>query len=55
MNKLRLVIAASTLALMSGSANAENEQGLYIAGFFGAGVPGDVNLTGTQAPEAGAP
>lgn len=51
-------ITAFALALSSVSALpalAQDEDGFYVAGFIGAGFPNDANLSGTQAPEAGAP
>lgn len=48
-----MAFAISTLFTLP--AIAENESGLYFSGFIGAGFPGDVELRGTQTPEAGAP
>ncbi|MEP1142507.1 MAG: hypothetical protein ABJH52_02215 [Henriciella sp.] len=48
-----MAFAISTLFTLP--AIAENESGLYVSGFIGAGFPGDVELRGTQTPEAGAP
>lgn len=48
-----MAVAAS--ALLAFPAIAEDETGFYVSGFIGAGFPGDVELTGTQTPAAGAP
>lgn len=48
-----MAVAAS--ALLALPAIAEDETGFYVSGFIGAGFPGDVELTGTQTPAAGAP
>lgn len=50
---LALTLALSTLGALP--AFAEDDHGLYVAGFIGAGFPNDANLRGTQAPVAGAP
>jgi len=55
MTRLKLAVATAALALTSGLAHADNDQGFYAAGFIGAGFPSDVDLRGVQNPEAGAP
>lgn len=48
-----MALAATTLVTFP--AIAENDQGLYVSGFIGAGFAGDAELSGIQTPEAGAP
>ena len=55
MTLFKFVAATAALTLTTGLAHADDEQGFYAAGFIGAGLPGDADLTGTQTPEAGAP
>ena len=50
-----LSLASAALALAALPAQAETDQGWYVAGFAGAGFPGDAELTGVQNPVAGAP
>lgn len=55
MSKISFVSLALAASLACFPASAETDKGFYIGGFLGVGFPGDVNLTGTQNPEAGAP
>ena len=55
MTFFKLAAAGTALALSTGLAHADDDQGFYAAGFIGVGAPGDVELSGTQTPEAGAP
>lgn len=48
-------LAVALSALFGLPANAEDEQGFYVAGFIGGGFPGDAELRGTQTPAPGAP
>ena len=48
-----LTLAASVVTALS--AQAQTDDGFYVAGFIGAGFPNDIELTGIQTPEAGAP
>lgn len=50
-----VAMAFAASALLALPAIAEDETGFYVSGFVGAGFPGDVELTGTQTPAAGAP
>jgi len=52
----RFSAALFALSAIAGSpALAQSDDGLYVAGFIGAGFPSDATLSGTQTPEAGAP
>ena len=55
MSKRAIAAVTTALSLTAFPALAEEDQGFYVAGFIGAGFPGDAELTGTQNPEAGAP
>jgi hypothetical protein len=55
MTTFKFAAATAALALTTGMAQADDDQGFYVAGFIGAGFPGDADLSGRQTPEAGAP
>ncbi|MEO0607986.1 MAG: outer membrane beta-barrel protein [Pseudomonadota bacterium] len=53
--KPHIVIACAATALFAQPATAQEDEGLYVAGFLGAGFPSDIELTGVQTPDPGVP